>query len=93
MFESRGDRIPVLPIKEPENKKVNCGQLDSVKSRSSRYRTGVAVRVSMRFKGRFFYKDDLMFPGGRVLDSTFAVLKKHLTGEEILELTDTTLHL
>ena len=40
-----------------------------------------------------FYTDDLMLPGGRVVDSTFAVLKKHLAGEEILELTYTTLHL
>ena len=40
-----------------------------------------------------FYTDDLMLPRGRVLDSTFAVLKKHLTGEKILELTYTTLHL
>ena len=93
MFESRGYRIPVLPIKEPENKKVNCGQLDSVKSRSCRYLAGVAVLVSMRLKGQFFYTDDLMLPRGRVLDSTFAVLKKHLTGEKILELTYTTLHL
>jgi alkylhydroperoxidase family enzyme len=40
-----------------------------------------------------FYTNDLMLPRGRVLDSTFAVLKKHLTGEKILELTYTTLHL
>ena len=40
-----------------------------------------------------FYTDDLMLPRGRVLDSTFAVLKKHLAGEEILELTYTTLQL
>ena len=40
-----------------------------------------------------FYTNDLMLPRGRVLESTFAVLKKHLTGEKILELTDTTLHL
>ena len=40
-----------------------------------------------------FYIDDLMLPGGSVLDSTFEVSKKHLAGEEILELTYTTLHL
>ena len=40
-----------------------------------------------------FYTDDLMLPRGRVLDSTFAVLKKHLTGEKVLELTYRTLHL
>ena len=33
------------------------------------------------------YTDDLVLSGGRVADSTFAVLKKHLSDEEILELT------
>ena len=40
-----------------------------------------------------FYTDDLMLPQGRVLDSTFAGIKKHLTGEKVLELTHRTLHL
>ncbi len=33
------------------------------------------------------YTDDLVLGGGRVPDGTFAVLKKHLSDEEILELT------
>ncbi len=33
------------------------------------------------------YTDDLVLAGGRVPDSTFEVLKKHLSDEEILELT------
>ncbi|MCB1692204.1 MAG: carboxymuconolactone decarboxylase family protein [Pseudomonadales bacterium] len=33
------------------------------------------------------YTDDLVLSGGRVPDSTFAVLKKHLSDVEILELT------
>lgn len=36
------------------------------------------------------YTDDLVLGGGRVPDATFAVLKKHLSDEEILELTYTT---
>ena len=36
------------------------------------------------------YTDDLVLAGGRVPDSTFEVLKKHLSDEEILELTYTT---
>lgn len=36
------------------------------------------------------YTDDLVLSGGRVADSTFEVLKKHLSDEEILELTYTT---
>jgi len=36
------------------------------------------------------YSDDLVLSGGRVPDGTFAVLKKHLSDEEILELTYTT---
>jgi len=36
------------------------------------------------------YTDDLVLGGGRVPDGTFAVLKKHLSDEEILELTYTT---
>jgi hypothetical protein len=33
------------------------------------------------------YTDDLVLSGGRVPDGTFKVLKKHLSDEEILELT------
>ena len=33
------------------------------------------------------YTDDLVLGGGRVADGTFAVLKKHLSDEEILEFT------
>lgn len=33
------------------------------------------------------YTDDLVLAGGRVADGTFNILKKHLTDEEILELT------
>jgi len=33
------------------------------------------------------YTDDLVLSGGRVADSTFEVLKKHLSDEEILEFT------
>ncbi|HKI73237.1 MAG TPA: carboxymuconolactone decarboxylase family protein [Pseudomonadales bacterium] len=33
------------------------------------------------------YTDDLVLAGGRVPDSTFAILKEHLSDEEILELT------
>jgi alkylhydroperoxidase family enzyme len=33
------------------------------------------------------YTDDLVLSGGRVADGTFAVLKEHLSDEEILELT------
>ncbi|MFK7913528.1 MAG: carboxymuconolactone decarboxylase family protein [Pseudomonadales bacterium] len=33
------------------------------------------------------YTDDLVLSGGRVADSTFAVLQEHLSDEEILELT------
>jgi alkylhydroperoxidase family enzyme len=33
------------------------------------------------------YTDDLVLAGGRVSDGTFNILKKHLTDEEILELT------
>lgn len=33
------------------------------------------------------YTDDLVLSGGRVADSTFDVLKRHLSDEEILELT------
>ncbi len=33
------------------------------------------------------YTDDLVLSGGRVPDGTFAVLKKHLSDEEILEFT------
>ena len=36
------------------------------------------------------YTDDLVLAGGRVPDGTFEVLKKHLSDEEILELTYTT---
>lgn len=36
------------------------------------------------------YTDDLVLSGGRVPDGTFAILKKHLSDEEILELTYTT---
>ena len=36
------------------------------------------------------YTDDLVLSGGRVPDGTFAVLKEHLSDEEILELTYTT---
>ncbi len=36
------------------------------------------------------YTDDLVLQGGRVPDGTFAVLKKYLSDEEILELTYTT---
>ena len=36
------------------------------------------------------YTDDLVLAGGRVPDSTFKVLKKHLSDEAILELTYTT---
>lgn len=36
------------------------------------------------------YTDDLVLGGGRVPDGTFALLKKHLSDEEILELTYTT---
>ncbi len=36
------------------------------------------------------YTDDLVLAGGRVPDGTFDVLKKHLSDEEILELTYTT---
>ncbi len=36
------------------------------------------------------YTDDLVLAGGRVPDSTFEVLKKHLSDEAILELTYTT---
>lgn len=36
------------------------------------------------------YTDDLVLSGGRVSDGTFAILKKHLSDEEILELTYTT---
>ena len=33
------------------------------------------------------YTDDLVLAGGRVADSTFAILKEHLSDEQILELT------
>jgi alkylhydroperoxidase family enzyme len=33
------------------------------------------------------YTDDLVLAGGRVADGTFAILKEHLSDEEILELT------
>lgn len=33
------------------------------------------------------YTDDLVLSGGRVADSTFEILKRHLSDEEILELT------
>ncbi len=36
------------------------------------------------------YTDDLVLSGGRVADSTFEILKQHLSDEEILELTYTT---
>ena len=37
------------------------------------------------------YTDDLVLSGGRVPDKTFELLKDHLSDEEILELTYTTL--
>ncbi len=37
------------------------------------------------------YTDDLVLSGGRVPDNTFDLLKKHLSDEEILELTYTTM--
>jgi hypothetical protein len=93
LFESRGYRIPVLPIKEPENKK---SKLRAVGLSEEQLESIPGWGGSLCFdeiERAVFYTDDLMLPGGRVVDSTFAVLKKHLAGEEILELTYTTLHL
>ena len=41
-------------------------------------------------RGVLAYTDALVLGGGRVPDGTFAILKKHLSDEEILELTYTT---
>ena len=74
MFESRGYRIPALPIKEPENKKsklravgLSEEQIESI--------LGCSSCFDEIERAVLFYTDDLMLPRGRVLDSTFAVLK------------------